>query len=145
MPTKDIVKGALEKHWPWMVGVLVAVSLSYGGLTYRQLEIQKITEKNSAGLELHGIQITNIEKKTIELHAADEMSMQKLDMISNDIKDLKNIVEKLDIKMNDRMTKMGDKTQAQFDELKKILYKPVIGTTWIHDENEMAKIVESLK
>ena len=144
MPTKDFFKGLIEKHWIGMVIGLVSASVAYGGLVYRQCEIQKITEKNAMGLEAHGTQITAIEKTTIELHAQDQMAMQKLEGIQVGIKDLKETVEKMDIKMNDRMTKMNDRNQVQFDEIKKILYKPVIGTTYLHDDNEIASKVERL-
>jgi len=95
--------------------------------------------KNTESISSLETRMMKTEKDDIELRSADQLVILRLDAISGDIKDLKSTLTTLDSKMNERMTRMTDKTQTQFDELKKILYKPVIGkdTTTHFDLIEM--------
>ena len=141
--TKDVkgIKDALTRNLIWVITTLITIGVWIGTVQFQG----KTVEAQGAMISQDRERIVAVEKTTISLHSADELAMQKLEGIQSGIKDLKDTVEKLDIKMNDRMTRMGDKNQAQFDEIKKLIYKPVFGTTYIQSpSNEFAGKVEGL-
>jgi len=117
------IKDAFTRNLIWIITCLAGIGTVLATVRYQgqDLEMQKKL------VSVDHDKIANCELVESRLHDADEMAIIKLDSISSDIKDLKNTLTALDTKMNDRMSKMGDRTQAQFDEIKKILYKPVVG------------------
>lgn len=123
---KDVVdlKGILLRNLVWVIVTLVSVGTVLATVAYQGKDIE--AQKNLIASD-HD-RIAKCEQVDIKLAGVDEKTLQKLESIDSGIKDLKNTVEKLDVKMNERMTKMSDRTQLQFDELKKILYKPVVSS-----------------
>ena len=135
--TKDVkgIKDALTRNLIWVITTLVTIGIWIGTVQFQG----KTVEAQGAMINQDRERIIAVEKTTIQLHSADELAMQKLDGISSDIKELKGSIEKLDTKMNERMVKMTDRTQSQFDEIKKLIYKPAIGSTYF-DSNDIVNL-----
>ena len=123
------IKDFLMGHAKVILGTLIIGSGAWYAVGYQIKTNTENINKNTASITVLDERMMKAEKTDIELHGADLLVVARLDSISSDIKDLKSTVEKLDTKMNDRMTKMGDRTQSQFEEIKKILYKPAIGSS----------------
>ena len=112
----------VSKHWIWIASMIFGLG---GAFVLQAVQGRSITE-NTAAINISRERIVLCEQADIRLMSTDEKALLKLEIIDAGIKDLKGTVEKLDMKMNERITKLSDKTQTQFDDLKKILYKPVV-------------------
>lgn len=115
-------KEFLGKNWIWAATVIFGLG---GAFVWQAVQGADIKDHTTI-INTHRERIALCEQADIKLNSADEKALMKLEAIDNGIKDLKTTVEKLDVKMNERMTKMSEKNQLQFDEMKKILYKPAI-------------------
>jgi len=113
------IREEIGKHWVWILSMVFGL----GGAFVLQAVQGKNISENSGLINISREKIVNLEQADIRLAGADERAMLKLESIDNGIKDLKVTVERLDGKMN----KMNERVQVQFDEMKKILYKPVVG------------------
>ena len=134
MSTRDLFSEEVKRNWVWIVCIIFGL----GGCVYA-LGVQVIDiRKNEGGIEVNKSRIEALEKNEIKLTSADEKAIMKLDSISCDLKDLKTTIQLLDSKMNERMSKMNERNDLRFDELKKILYKPVVGGVSHFDIIEMS-------
>ncbi len=119
------IRGILLRNLIWIVTVIAGVGTVLATVAYQGKDLDTQKAMIAADHE----RIAKCEQSEIRLTDADNLVVVRLENIENGIKDLKETVDKLDLKMTDRMNRMTDKTQSQFDELKKILYKPVVGNT----------------
>jgi len=121
------VKNFLFAHSKVILGTIIVVCGSWYALG-NQVKLNTETgNRNIEDIAKLEVRAMNTEKMDIELHAADQLVLQRLDTISGDIKDLKSTLTLLDSKMNDRMNKMNEKNELQYNEIRKLLYKPVVG------------------
>lgn len=127
-----VLKDLLFQHIFAIIGGLVILLGAWWAVGSQLKTNTDNIKKNTESITVLDDRMMNAEKAEIQLRADDKLVIQRLDAISGDIKDLKSTLTTLDGKLNERMTRMSDKTQSQFEELKKILYKPVVDNNTTH-------------
>ena len=128
-----VIKEAILSNLKFFITIVIIATGAWYTLGSQVQDNTKNVSKNGNILDKVSERVVLVEKNAIELKATDQITMQKLDGIDSSIKDLKMYVEKMDAR-----------NQKEFDEIKKLVYKPAIGSKFISDDNEMVRIVEGL-